>query len=71
MREVKVNQMYRHFKGDIVKVLYIAQDSETLKELVVYEHNNKIWVRDKDMFLSLVDKNKYPNCKYKYRFTEV
>lgn len=71
MREVKENQMYRHFKGDIVKVLYIAYDTETLKKLVVYEHNNKIWVRDYDMFISLVDKDKYPDIEAKYRFTEV
>ena len=71
MREVKENTLYRHFKGDIIKVLHIAQDSETLKKLLVYEHNNKIWVRDYEMFLSKVDKNKYPNIEAEYRFTEV
>lgn len=71
MREVKENTLYRHFKGDIIKVLHIGQDSETLKKVVVYEHNDKVWVRDYDMFLSKVDKNKYPDIDVVYRFTEV
>ncbi len=71
MREVKVNTNYRHFKGDIVKVLYIAKDSETLTRKVVYLHNGEIWVRDYDMFLSKVDKEKYPNVTQEYRFEEV
>lgn len=71
MRKVKENTLYRHFKGDIIKVLHIAQDTETLKKVVVYEHNDKIWVRDYDMFLSKVDRNKYPEVKDEYRFTEV
>ena len=71
MREVKPGKKYKHFKGDIITVICIAKDSETLKEQVVYEHNDKIWVRDKEMFLSKVDKEKYPNIKQVYRFEEV
>ncbi len=71
MREIKIGKQYRHFKGDTVKVICIAKDSETLKEQVVYEHNNQIWVRDKAMFLSKVDKEKYPDVKQTYRFEEI
>ena len=71
MRKIIEGKNYRHFKGDIVKVLYIAKDSETLEEKVVYEHNNQIWVRDMDMFASLVDKEKYKDVKQKYRFEEI
>lgn len=71
MREVKVGKQYRHFKGDIIKVICIAKDSETLKEQVVYEHNNQTWIRDKEMFLSKVDKEKYPEVKQTYRFEEI
>ena len=71
MREIKKGKQYRHFKGDIVKVICLAKDSETLKEQVVYEHNNQIWVRDKEMFLSKVDKEKYPNIEQVYRFEEI
>ena len=70
-RTVTVGKKYRHFKGDIITVICIAKDSETLKEQVVYEHNGQIWVRDKEMFLSKVDKEKYPNIEQVYRFEEI
>ena len=65
---VKEGQTYRHFKGDLVKVLMLATDSETLEELVVYEHKDKIWARPLKMFVSKVDREKYPECKQEYRF---
>ena len=71
MKEVIPGKTYKHFKGDLVKVLYIAKDSETLNKKVVYEHKKEIWVRDYDMFISKVDKIKYPNVKQEYRFEEV
>jgi len=69
-RKISVGKTYRHFKGTNYKVLCIAQDSENLEKLVVYENveEGKIWVRPYDMFNSLVDKNKYPDVKQKYRF---
>ena len=70
MRDIKINGIYKHFKGTYHKVLCIAKDSETLKEKVVYTHDdtNEIWVRDKEEFLSGVDHKKYPNVTQKYRF---
>jgi len=69
-REVKPNQIYRHFKGTYHKIICIAKDSETLQEKVVYTHEdtNEIWVREKEMFLSKVDKEKYPDTTQEYRF---
>ena len=79
MREVKKGKIYRHFKGKEYKVLMVAYDSETnndenMRKLVVYEAlygDHKIWVRDYDMFLSKVDKEKYPDVKQEYRFEEI
>ena len=71
MRKILKGQKYRHFKGDIITVLELAKDSETLEDLVVYEHNNEVWVRSLNMFLSKVDKEKYPNAKQNYRFEEI
>lgn len=68
MREIKINGIYKHFKGMNVKVLMLAKDSEDLRELVVYEHDGEIWVRDKEEFLSEVDHKKYPDVVQKYRF---
>ena len=69
-REVKKDQIYRHFKGHIYRIVGIAKDSETLDEKVIYENmdTNELWIRDKVEFLSLVDKAKYPNVEQKYRF---
>lgn len=71
MREVKAGQIYHHFKGWDVEVIALAKDSETLEEMVVYYHKGEaesIWVRNKEMFLSKVDKEKYPEVKQEYRF---
>lgn len=72
-RKIKINGIYRHFKGTIHKVLMIAKDSETLEELVIYTHEDtgEVWARRKDMFLSEVDRKKYPDVEQKYRFEEV
>lgn len=70
---IKKGEKYRHFKGMIVEILEIAKDSETLEEMVVYKHTdtNEIWVRPLSMFLSKVDKEKYPDVKQEYRFEKV
>ena len=73
MREIKVGNKYRHFKGREVIVLTIAKDSETLEDMVVYKHLDKeeYWVRPYDMFNSLVDKEKYPDVIQIFRFEEI
>ena len=71
MNELKIKGVYRHFKGNYYIVEDIAYDSETQKEMVVYRSlygESSLWVRPKEMFLSLVDKEKYPNVEQKYRF---
>ena len=71
MREIKINGIYKHFKGDRYLVLDVAINSETDKKMVVYRAlygENTLYVRDYDMFLSEVDHEKYPDIKQKYRF---
>lgn len=71
--EVVVGGVYRHFKGNLYKVLMIAYDCEskdTLEKMVVYQalYDDKIWVRKYDDFVAKLDKNKYPNAIQEYRF---
>lgn len=66
--EVIVGGIYRHFKGTEHKVICLAKHSETEETLVIYTHDNDIWARPIAMFTSLVDKQKYPDVKQKYRF---
>lgn len=61
-------QKYRHFKGDVMEIIEVAKHTETLEELVIYKHNNDIWARPYSMFVSKVDKDKYPNVTQEYRF---
>ena len=71
MNELKINRIYKHFKGDYYLVEDVAIDSETKAEMVVYRRlyrDGDLWVRPKDMFLSEVDHKKYPDVKQKYRF---
>ena len=69
-RNVMAGQVYRHFKGHTVKVLYISQDTEAPGQFyVVYEcEDGAVWSRPYGMFTSEVDREKYPDVKQKYRF---
>ena len=71
MNEIKIKGIYKHFKGDLYLVEDIAIDSETEKQVVVYRalyEDNILYIRDLEMFLSKVDKAKYPEVKQEYRF---
>ena len=71
MQELKVKGIYKHFKGDYYLVEDIVKYSETKEEMVLYRQlygENTLWVRPKEMFLSEVDHEKYPNVTQKYRF---
>ena len=69
--ELIKNRIYKHFKGDYYLVLDTVIDSETGIEMVLYQSlygDGKKYVRPKEMFLSKVDKEKYPNVEQVYRF---
>ena len=78
-RKIEIGKKYKHFKGNVYKVIDIANDSESnnnveYKKIVIYEAlygDHLHWARPYDMFNSLVDKEKYPDVKQKYRFEEV
>ena len=78
MREIKIGQKYKHFKGNEYIVLDIVYDCESkdnnLKKIVIYQalYGDKLkWARKYEDFISEVDYKKYPNVKQKYRFEEI
>lgn len=69
--EVKKSGVYKHFKGDYYIVEDVAIHSETKEEYVVHRGlygTNQLYIRPMEMFLSKVDKVKYPDVKQEYRF---
>ncbi len=51
------NHPYRHWKGELYIAKYIAKDSETLEDIVVYQScaTGEIWVRPLDMFFDSIE----------------
>ena len=69
--EVIEGRIYKHFKGDLYLVEGIVLHSETKEKMVLYRalYGRGIrYVRPYDMFVSKVDRQKYPNVKQEYRF---
>ena len=71
MQELKINRIYKHFKGNYYLVLGLAKDSETGEDVVIYRQlyvDCSLFVRPLKMFLGKVDKEKYPDVEQIYRF---
>ena len=63
--------IYKHFKGNYYLVEDIAINAEDDLQYVVYRAlygNNTLYIRPLEMFLSKVDKEKYPGSNQTYRF---
>ena len=74
-QEPKPQQVYKHFKGNLYKIIAVGHHSETKEKLVVYydlsgknSTVNDPCIRPLQMFMSEVDHGKYPTVEQKYRF---
>ena len=65
---------YKHFKGMEIEVIGVALHSETMEEMVIYNHPdpvkgkgaNTMWARPKEMFLETVNKDGKEIPRFKY-----
>ena len=67
-------QIYKHFKGNLYKVLAVAVHTESEEKLVVYQsvdNPDRVFARPLEMFMSDIDRFRYPLIRAKYRFTLV
>lgn len=67
------NEIFRHFKGHVYPIVCTAINiSDTDEPLVTYHTpDGKYFARPLNMFLSDVDREKYPNAEQKERFENV
>jgi len=68
MEEIKIGK-YRHFKGNEYQVLFVAKNSETLENMVVYKAlygEGGIWVRPASMWNEIVSKDGKTYKRFEY-----
>lgn len=61
--------IYRHFKGNLYELLYIAKHSETLEPTVVYKAlygEGEVWVRPAHMWEETVEHNGKTVPRFEY-----
>lgn len=69
--EPKYGEVWTHFKKKDYRIIGVAEHTENKKKFVVYRAmygGFELYVRPYEMFMSEVDRDKYPNAKQKYRF---
>ena len=58
--EIRTGQIWRHFKGGVYRVLYLAYHTNTAEELVIYtsdDGGDAVWARPAYMWLETVERD--------------
>lgn len=59
MQEITIGKIYKHYKGNLYKIIAIGKHSETLEEMIVYQSvkDGQVWIRPKTMWNEFVNNN--------------
>jgi cyclomaltodextrinase len=59
MQEILIGKNYKHYKGNLYKIIALAKHSETLEDMIIYQSvkDEATWARPKSMWNDVVDKN--------------
>ena len=59
MQEITVGKFYKHYKGNLYKIIALGKHSENLEEIIVYQSvkDGQIWIRPKSMWNEIIDNN--------------
>ncbi|MDD7311295.1 MAG: DUF1653 domain-containing protein [Clostridiaceae bacterium] len=66
MQEIEPG-LWKHFKGNLYRVMYVALHSETGEEMVVYQAlygQRGMWVRPASMWLEHVERDGYSGPRF-------
>ena len=69
--EIKINGIYKHYKGDLYIVEDVIYNSDTLEKMVAYRAlygDGRLWCRKYESFFDVVNKN---GQKYRYELQNI
>ena len=57
MQKIEIGKLYKHYKGNLYKIIGFAKNSETLENMIIYQSINtgENWVRPYKMWNEMVD----------------
>ena len=57
MKKIIVNAVYKHYKGNVYKVIALGKHSETCENMVIYQsiEHGDVWCRPENMWFDKID----------------
>ena len=57
MQKIEIGKTYKHYKGNLYKIIALAKHSESMEDMIVYSSldDAKTWVRPAVMWNEVVD----------------
>ena len=57
MQKIEIGKIYRHYKGNLYKIIDFAKNSETLEDMIIYQSlkTGSNWARPYKMWNEKVD----------------